>query len=264
MKTDEEDGYNVTYEAAAERLGLSIPSIKNLVAAGKLQAFRVGRRSYISPASIDAELERRAELRAMGAMPRTSLAGRTGPPRGATEKEAPRVPHLPGYTGEVAAAAVELFEKGLGVRDVVKALKITFELAEHMRNRYFRAGPEIVISVDEQKQLKAKLGIRLDHSPTGQVLLQAIDKLIKEYDETNATLSGQIHESTGREPILKLGNDGKIRAQIFNVTDDGVPNIPDTRSVDVTEVLKMTKEELATAGWLRHKPPAPTGDPKGS
>jgi len=176
---------------AMDRLGVSHETLRIRVQAGLIRSIRRGREVFFHPDDIAAEEQRNLERyksrirpdgRHRGAVviPPEPKAGKEK--SGGSKVTTVHMSDAPEYSGEVAARACELFDEGKTQREVVKELKITFELVEHLYVKWKALGQEWHLSPKHLVATRERLGWA-ENPPTGQGFVAALERTIRKETE---------------------------------------------------------------------------------
>jgi hypothetical protein len=237
----EEDMLTIKEVQAA--LGISRTAVLCLGNSGRLSAVKIGGKLTYKRAEVTAERERCETFNKM--LYRLHRDSQRRGPKAAMPADPERRRAVPHYDGETAAKAVELFDRGGGVLQAVVELKVTFDVANHMYESYKGSGPELYLSSRALTTIARWLGLR------GWPTLAGIEQAIASMGTVDRDLSDlrRLKGMIDIEPRLRWEpRSGAVFAWISRPAGDTEAE-PDVRRLNVTDVLKMTPEELELAKW---------------
>lgn len=173
----------MTAEQACKVVGIAYNTLMRKAEQGYLHPYKVGRRTFYHPREVE---NLRELVHATRIVTKPSFKGATTAT--VPEKKTVQAPlvsqtHRPhpstiNYDGETAAAATEQFDEGASIRDVVRSLKISYELAEHLYEHWKAAGPELHLSAKQVALLANRFDWH-DSPPTVEGLLRAINRFLE-------------------------------------------------------------------------------------
>lgn len=235
----------LTIEGVMSELGVSRTTVLGLGKSGYLHPVKLNGRLHYQAAEVTAERERREASNKILSRPSRDLR----PARATVPPTAPR--SVPSYEGGIAARAVALFDEGRGVREIVRQLEISFELAKHLWAEYVSAGTEILLRKEHVEALRKKLDV--PPVPSGEDIVKAVGRLASQVRDELAAIGVEREASERRPSVSRERRSGRVVVDIRRPIrrddddpDDGVQEWT-SRSVDVTDVLQMTADEIECA-----------------
>jgi hypothetical protein len=241
----------LTADEAVAIAGVSRVTLGIKTKEGVLHPVKQGHRVYYHPHEIqnlrDTMIAKR-EVRGLSQakVPRTAVPVRTAPllpPQPPSKTSAATIT----YQGEVAAKATKLFNADKGVREVVAELEITYELAEHLYDRWKQAGPELHLSPKQVALLANRFNWH-DSPPSVEGLLRAINRFL-ESEVTRAVKEALADVQKQAEAAVAAQKNGKAATVAPIGTEQEIP--------DAERALIEAAEREAALDDEADEPPKP-------